>query len=497
MDTFKTLVVGNKEYTALKFGPDGYDIPTHLMQVTRENGMLITDEDIFEFPWKGVTKDIEGQYILFEKCKLEPFETITTTHRSQALSLLRKLALGLRTAKKDFLDLSNGILPLYQVLIHEGKDIVILPPDCTEIISTSRVREVMDKEVTWLMKPDTEKGYTLIMELAELLYYAAAGVLPYESQAIRHAGFKEVPLELYEDQLDAKTLEFISSTITMSEKNQRKISGNRKPEANVDYFLDETDQLVWNLKDRTEEEKVATIQKKRESKDFSSLYAAAVKKAKAKDFWRKMGVTIIVVAFAVALVGYLVGNFFYQKYKPPVTRDMSQEEIIRHLFDCQNALNTADLSEGFKGDPIQFKEVLSIYINATTRNAYEGIDAFIRADEWIASGKNAIPDAANIYGVTVESIEETGENEYVAHTTWYTPYPYEEEDAIEEVPEGKKHVYVYHVDETFNFQWNKRGWWQGIRTDIPSYNFVEVWEVETYKKDPNLAIVGLNYSSAP
>lgn len=497
MDTFKTLIIGNKEYTAMKFGPDGYDIPTRLMQVTRENGILVTDDDIFEFPWRGITKDIEGQYILFDKCQLESFDTIATTHRSLALSLLRKLSLGLKTAKKDFLDLSNGILPLYQVLIHEGKNIVILPKDCAEIIATSRLRDIVDKEVTWLMKPDTEKGYSLLLEMGELMYLAASGVLPYGAEAIRHAGFKEVPLELYEDTLDQKTASFISSLIDMNEKNQRKISGNRKPEGNMDYFLENTEDLSWNLEDRTEEERAKAVKEKSEHKDFTALYEAAVKKAKRKDFWRKMGVTIIVVAFAVSLVGYLVGNFFYQKYKPPVTRDMSREEIILHLFDCQNALDTADLSAGFKGDPTQFKEVLSIYINSATRNAYEGIKAFTRADEWVASGMGDIPEASSIYGVTVESIEQTGENDFIAHTTWYTPYPYDESEMVETVPEGKKHVYVYHVDEEFTFQWNKRGWWQGIRTAITSYDFQGVLEVGTFKTNPNLTTMGLNYSSAP
>ncbi|MBQ0071447.1 MAG: hypothetical protein KBS81_06285, partial [Spirochaetales bacterium] len=71
MDNFKTLTIGDKEYTALRFGPDGYDIPTRLMQMTRENGMLIRDDDIYEFPWKGITKDTEGQYILFPNCNLD------------------------------------------------------------------------------------------------------------------------------------------------------------------------------------------------------------------------------------------------------------------------------------------------------------------------------------------------------------------------------------------------------------------------------------------
>ena len=41
----------------------------------------------------------------------------------------------------------------------------------------------------------------------------------------------------------------------MEEKYQRRISGNNGPEKSIGWFIDSTEALTWNLKNRTEEEK--------------------------------------------------------------------------------------------------------------------------------------------------------------------------------------------------------------------------------------------------
>ena len=82
--------VGGVEMTALRFGPDKFDIPVHLMQKEREACILVTDEDIIPFPWNGVTKDKDGQYLLLDKCNLEDIWTLSTTNRERALDLVRK-----------------------------------------------------------------------------------------------------------------------------------------------------------------------------------------------------------------------------------------------------------------------------------------------------------------------------------------------------------------------------------------------------------------------
>ncbi|MBQ0071606.1 MAG: hypothetical protein KBS81_07100, partial [Spirochaetales bacterium] len=185
------------------------------------------------------------------------------------------------------------------------------------------------------------------------------------------------------------------------------------------------------------------------------------------------------------------------KYKPPMTRDLSEREIINHVFECQNALNMGEISAGFKNDPAQFSEVLNIYINSTTRQAYEGIKAFVRADEWVASGCGPIASSSSIYGVIVESIEETGENTFVAHTTWYTPYAYEDEELdTSPLPENTTRCYMYSVDETFVFEWNKRGWWESTKTEIVDYKLLGTKVVETYAVGPNTAITSMNPSSS-
>ena len=87
--TYKT--VGDTEMTALRFGPDKFDIPMHLMQKEREDCILVTDSDILSFPWNGITKDTMGQYLLLDKCSLESVWTLSTTNRKNALDWGRKI----------------------------------------------------------------------------------------------------------------------------------------------------------------------------------------------------------------------------------------------------------------------------------------------------------------------------------------------------------------------------------------------------------------------
>ena len=261
----------------------------------------------------------------------------------------------------------------------------------------------------------------------------------------------------------------------MKEKNQRRISGNNGPEKNLSWFIDETSALEWNLGERTEEEKEEKAKETENNKEFQKLWKEKCRKAKTRKFWYEKGAVIAISTIIAAFVIYFVGNWLYQTFRPPVTRDMDQVEIIEHMYECQNQINPTDLDEGFKGDVAQLSEVVNLYVSSATRKAYEYVDTITNAKVWVEEGKPSVRNGNWIYGVIPIGIEETAENHYVATTEWYTPFAFD--DDVEETygeKEGYARTFKYEVIQEFDFEWNKRGWWVCTENTITDYKLLDV-----------------------
>lgn len=479
MEEFKRIVIGNNSYNALRFGPDEYSIPQHIMQNTRQDGIRITDNDIYPFPWLGITKDTTGQYILFPDTELESITTLSTKYRSKSLSLIRKIALGLQTSNKAFLDLENGIFPLYRIYIEGGNNIVLLPPDCANIISLSRTTDEKDKDIRYLVKPDTEKGFTLIMEMAELLYYSISGVFPYEKREVRESGFKEIPLQIYDNNIETELLSFITKILNMKVSSQRKICGNRECQNNLSYFLNLSQSINYSYPNRKESDRVYDVTNSENSTLYNSLFRKKEKKAAFLSFLRHKGVTIFVIAFVSSIFLYLVGNYLYQTFKPPVTKDLTPVGIIEHLIDCQNELDASNLDEGFKKSSAQSYDVTTLYVLSQTRKAYESITPVTSAPTWIENGREPIDKDSIIYGAIISDIIDKGNEEYKAKLIWYTPYAINEiDEEIYEEKENKFRLFIYSIDEDFTFVWNKRGWWECSSSVLSNEKLEEVVYVD-------------------
>ena len=240
------------------------------------------------------------------------------------------------------------------------------------------------------------------------------------------------------------------------------IMGNAIGGKNLAWFLDRSSGLVWDLSKRSPEERDAAIDKSRKNSDYAQFMGKAEKTAKRNAFWRVKGTIITVSAIAaIAILGF-AGNWLYRFLQPPATAGMEQEAIIEALYDAQNNLDTELLTDAVKGCRLpQEMEVTSLYVTTRTRMAYEAINPVVSAAEWTEAGKPAIPDYSIIYGVVVDSITQTDENNFIADVTWFTPYA--EEDDEEHIG---GYVYLYHVQQSFEFEWNRRGWWNITDSEI-------------------------------
>ena len=473
MNEFKNIKLGEREYTALRFGSDSYEMPPSIMQNTRENGLLVTDDGVESFPWYGVTKDTEGQYILLPVSMYEDITTLTTTHRDRALEFVRKIASALETADKSFPDLMTGIFPLYRMFIKDGKDIVLLPPDAGSILSLSRSPEETDRDVRALIVPDREKSFTLALEMVQLLYFALSGRFPYESADVRGSGFRAYDLSLYG--YSDETSSFIMSALTMKEKDQRRICLNYGPQYALGWFLEKTENLGWNYPSRSDADALFDRETSEKEEAFQALKNRKGGKSKRKKIVREKGAIAAVIVLIAGIVIYFIGNYLYQELKAPLTKDLDPEGIIEYTIEKQNELDAGSINEGFKGECAQYMEVTSLYVSSRTTLAYSQKNTIINVNDWIESGRGAIDRECTIYGVIIDGIEESGENAYTAHLEYYSPYALSDEDEdIYPQQDNTARIFVYSIDENFVFEWNTRGWWLCTDSEFSDATLLDV-----------------------
>ena len=124
-------------------------------------------------------------------------------------------------------------------------------------------------------------------------------------------------------------------------------------------------------------------------------------------------------------------------------------------------------------------EVTNLYVSTRTRFAYESYDPFVNAEEWVNEGMPAVPEGSMIYGVVLESLEETEENHFIATGIWYLPFP--EDDSTQIIPPpGTIAVYTYRVTQTFEMKWNDRGWWNIVGSEITGHEYLDTVLAQSY-----------------
>lgn len=486
-----TIKAGEHEYSAIIIGDENSEVPMHLMQGERLNGILVDGEEMTPFPWKGVIKDDKNLYVYFEKCNISHIDSISSKSRKNALKLIKSLAYAIERSEKDFLDLESGVFPLYRLFIVDEDKILLLPPDMGNLIAISRIGDLRRRDVLALIKKDTPENFRLIQEMGELLYLAVTGELPFEREEVRTSGFKEIPLSWYKSGLNEKTEGFITFTLDAKNKNMRQICGNLKSNKTLRWFLTRADELEWNLENRDENEKIAPEE---DEKKIDTYFEKAKKETKAKNFWRVKGSIIIACSILLIVVVVIAAYYIKVALTPPLTAGLDQEGVIKAFYERQSSLDSANLDTGIKGEIPQESEVMNLYVTRQSRMAYEQLNPHVIASDWIDAGKPPIAETAFIYGVVVDEIEQIDEDTFRAKATWYTPYQYERDEDNNQVdeytpPEGYTVVYLYSVSEDFDFKWNDRGWWIVTHVEISDYEPLGRELIETFEPDLNPIII--------
>ena len=480
--------IDNEEKTCILLGDENLLPPKHIMQGEKKKGILYLDGRKEDWIWEGLCTIDGSRYVYFSRLDIESFDLIADKYRGKALYFVRLLASLLAEEKEDFTSPLVGLLTTWRVFIVEGRGLLILPPDLGDLISIYMDDDEKYRCHGCYIKNDTEAGFSLIRQFAQFLYFALTGSRPYEKQEVRDAGYHEIPLSIYKDQLfarlDDKSLGFIDFTLHAKEREQRDIMGNRKTHENLDWFVKRSRELSWDVDRMDASEAAKKAEAIASSPAVKEIMEKTVRSAKRRTFWRQRGSMIAVLAIVAILVGTFAGTWIASVLEPPTTRDLDQEGVILAFYDAQNRLDTDGIQTATKGcSAPQESEVISMYVTRQTRVAYEATDPLVPVETWIEAGEPAIPSSSYIYGITDLELTSTGVDSWHVTGSYYTPYAYNEEEEVapESIPSGQTVVYVYDMSQDFSFAWNGRGWWNITDISPMSVQLDEVRYVETYE----------------
>ena len=464
----------------ITIAPQDVELPSYILQGEKEKGYLYDEGTLSSWYWKGITV-IDGERCLyFDHLELFPFSDIATSKRDKALVWVRRLADALTRLSSDFLDLSSGILPLWRVWGVEDGRLLILPQPLGDLFSATAEEEDRYQNVSAWVHHGVHAPFSLCDQMGQLLYYAALGFAPFADRLTREDAFRPMPIACAQTQLSVSTTDFIHTTLTLSLTRQRDAAGNKESQAALTTFLEQTEQLTWDL---------ASVDQASKRDDYLSIEACRkflegqTKRANRKIFWRKKGWIVITVALSVGAVAWFTTSRIQLALTPPYTAGMNQIQVVEEYYAGQNALDLqkmeASLAKGTK-NPASM-EVTNLFVTRQTRQAYEGINSQVDPNRWIADGKPALVEGTFLYGVADVEVVQQDETTFTATGTLYTPYSYTDEGEQQVQSQGVP-IYLYHITQQFTVEMGKRGWYE--ITDIKAVNvdFVERVVVPSQKR---------------
>ncbi len=483
----RTLVIEGEEKTAIRIGNKEESLPAHIFQGEKHDSLVIRDGKVEKVRYEAIYNEGEKRYVYFPKMDLFSLDHLSTTHRHNALSIVRNIAIGLESAGESFLNLETGVFPLYRIYICGEDGAFLLSPDIGDVLSLIRTNEERISEVNALIRRDSEDSYRLIAEMGELLYYAAAGDLPYSSDDVRKYKYQEFPLEkaleLLNDRLDEKTLGLVNLILHAKRQEMRDIMGNRTPGKALSWFISRTDGLNWDL----EEKDGKDYEGLRECTEYKAFEQKAFSGAKRNTFFRKKGTIIAICIIAAALVSAALYDYISRLLEPPVSAGMSQEEVIMRFYEDQNSLMPDSMMSAVKGaDVPQENEVMNLYVTSRMRMAYEQINPVVNVDDYLSAENPELITGATVYGVTDIELERVDDDTIIAHSKWYTPYSEDggtENDGGDVTEPTYTIIFIKDVDQVFDFTWNERGWWNITGAEITKFDEVGSIRADYVKTD--------------
>ncbi len=458
-------------------------LPGYLLHGQSQTSYAYQDGKLCAIAWDGIAIVDGKQCLRFPPLKLYRAWEIASSNKGEALAFVKDLIQLLMKMDASFLALESGTIPLWRMYGLEGGGVFLLPPPLSSAIEACLGKEEREASFNAWVHYDLHRPYTLIDQMAQMLYYAATGTIPLASEEAREDHCNILPLRLLGTNLDPRLVELIDNILHAKLTQQRDLTGNQKPQEALSWLEEELSGFSWPSEAKANPDEKAV----------SRFLAKQHKRASRRRFWRKKGWIITTITLVVLALGYFTGGRIKEAMTPPYTYGMDDEQIIREYYMGQSELDVQKLEASLgkhAKSPAQM-EVMNLFVNRQTRMAYENITSILNVNDWIAEGKPAIGYSQGVYGVTDVTIEKTGKDTYLARSTIYSPFAYDEDDT-DKPSENHTLAFVYRQTQRFSFTTNKKGWRLIEEIANVEYHKSGVIEIETKPDKPSQAAQAVN-----
>lgn len=419
--------------------------------------------------WEGIAIIDGMQCLRLPSLALYSVWELAGKRRSETLSFVRELICLLKRLDPTYLALESGTIALWRLYGIEGGGIFLLPPSLSSAIEACMPAEAREASFNAWVHYDLHKPYTLIDQMAQLLYLGASARIPLASADAREDHCNILPLRMLGTNLEPHLVALIDDILHAKLIEQRDLTGNQRPQDALSWLEEQLSSASWPL--------AVTA-----NPDANAVRAFEEKqhgRASRRRFWRKKGWLVATIAAIVLTVGYFTASRIKQVLTPPYTYGMTDQEIITEYYKAQSELDVQKLDASLAPrvkSPAEL-EVMNLFVNRQTRQAYENVNTIVNVNEWLEKGKPAIGASQGLYGVTDIHITETAGNAYRVTSTIYTPFPYDDADDAARPSDGEHTLaFIYMQTQDFTFETNKRGW--RLITGITNVEYHKVATIE-------------------
>jgi hypothetical protein len=354
------------------------------------------------------------------------------------LDLTPEILLDLTTA----LDcLKDRKFPVHQFSLNslfrtiDGK-ILLFPPLLIDFLNNNRKRQVnMNMLFPW-NHPKLGGNQSKAFTIAALAYKSITGDLPFPGKDEEEIE-KLMNKENYRSPLCCEPLlkNEISSLIIDSFAGKGDISRWKKV-----LLLWIKEGMHNTSLSQIEESRICEIEKRRESKRIkNNKISNNFQKNKGKLLVGIISLTFLLILIQAPLSKYL---------EPPVTLEMSREEVIKLYYSCFQSLNTEIMDDCItkKAGKNDINEISTIYVTTKVRSSYEGSTGMIDPSEWKQQGMKPVDPGVQVWGISELSITQISTDLFeVTYEKWNPAIVSDFDDNSPKLPVGYNIIDTIHL----------------------------------------------------
>ena len=305
-------------------------------------------------------------------------------------------------------------------------DFLILPDSIMEKVNAF---QPVAERLAWMERfnhPDSSGAQAISFSLAILAYRLVAGEYPFAGgspEELRTAVRERPPagLQARRPELRTEVVELISDTLVSTPAGRPALAAWK--EALRDWQARGTSEKIDET-ERARRRELAARRDKRSSGSYSS-----------REFWRKNGMRVALIAAGLALVGSLAGSILGNLLKPRAIHGFPPERVVETFYGGINKLDHLTMEDCLidGAGKSYVNEAMNLFVISRMRMSVENADPIVDARVWDERGRPVPAAGKLIYGVVGLAVRESaappGEKAFEASFERWGP-------RIEELPSG-------------------------------------------------------------